>query len=292
MVCYAPLTAYYSKAVNPTGRRSLVFDVRKSHDGFPIKVPCGQCIGCRLARARSWAVRCMHEVRCFDVSSFVTLTYADCSLPTAGTLVKRDLQLFMKRLRKVRPVGLRFFACGEYGERTFRPHYHLLLFNTDFADKRFYKTSSTGFDLFKSDELRGLWPAGDNIIGGVTFESAAYVARYCLKKITGPEAEAHYAGREREFTVMSRRPGIGLSFFEKHGPEMYRHDSAIMSGREVALPRYYDTKFEAVDSVEYDRVKVDRRLRSQDHMEDQTLRRLRVREEFEERKSKLFVRET
>lgn len=175
-------------------------------------------------------------------SAFVTLTYDNDHLPAGGTLVKRDLQLFMKRLRKEYPPGLRFFACGEYGEISLRPHYHLLLLNQDFMDKRPVSRGSE-YTLYTSSLLSELWTAGSHVIGDVSFDSAAYVARYCTKKITGPKAAAHYNGREAEFLVMSRRPGIGSAYVEKYASEIYTHDNVIVNGVPASVPRFYDNKY-------------------------------------------------
>lgn len=292
MPCYGPLTGYYGKERHPvTGRRSLVFDKRQSFSGVPIVIPCGQCIGCKLERSRQWAMRCMHEKRMHVDSAFLTMTYDNKHLPEGASLVKRDLQLFMKRLRKVRPSGLRFYACGEYGETTFRPHYHVLLFNTSFPDRRYWKQAGDN-PLYASAELNGLWTNGDCLIGEVTFDSCAYVARYCTKVITGEKAEAHYAGREKEFTVMSRRPGIGFSYYEKHGKEAYRHDSVVVNGFEVGLPRYYDTKYELVDSERLEQLKKERRRRAKLHREDSTSARRKVIERFEYLKAETFRRKS
>lgn len=261
MPCYGPLTAYYGKDVSPNGKRPLVFDERKAHSGVPVRIPCGRCIGCKLERSRQWAVRCMHEKRMHSQSAFVTATYE--KLPEGGTLVKRDLQLFMKRLRKRRPAGLRFFACGEYGETTQRPHYHVLLLNTSFPDQKVYKKSAAGEQMYTSAELEEVWGNGLCVVAGVTFDSCAYVARYVTKKITGEQAAAHYGGRLPEFTVMSRRPGLGVSYLEKYGPEIYEHDSVVQGGREVAIPRFYDVKYAAVDSVRVEAVKKMRRIDAQ-----------------------------
>lgn len=246
MPCYGPLTAYRPRS--DSGDTRLVFDKRKGETGIPIKIPCGKCIGCKLEHSRRWAVRCMHEKRMHTDSCFVTLTYSDANLPPGGTLVKRDLQLFMKRLRKQFPVGVRFFACGEYGEKTNRPHYHLLLLNTDFADKRPVKSGSE-YTLFESKLLSMLWPMGHHALGSVTFDSCAYVARYVTKKITGPKAAAHYYGREPEFLVMSRRPGIGTAYLEKYKSEIFTHDNIIVNGVPQSVPRFYDNKYAALSDT-------------------------------------------
>ncbi|QCQ84618.1 replication initiator protein [Blackfly microvirus SF02] len=297
MVCYGTMRAYRPKAeaVALSGDRSLVFDKRKAHSGVAIEVPCGVCIGCQMSRRREWAIRCMHEMRMHSASAFVTLTYDDKSIPPGGSLSLYDLQCFMKRLRKVRPAGLRFFACGEYGETFRRPHYHLLLLNSDFSDKRFYKSSASGSALYTSAELTGLWPLGRSDIGAVTAGSAAYVAGYVLKKSESRD----YGDLAPEFRVMSRRPGLGSAWLDKFHPEAYKHDSAIMDGSEVGLPRFYDTKFELVDPVRnifgdskrLASLKRLRKVRARLNPDDLTQRRLRVREAVDLAKSKLFVRE-
>lgn len=258
--CDKPLIGFYGKTVNPaTGRRPIVFARKDSFSGVPIELPCGQCMGCKLERSRQWALRIVHEKRMHRESAFVTLTYSDDYLPEDGSLRLRDLQLFMKRLRKRREKGLRFFACGEYGTLLKRPHYHVLLLNTDFPDRRIWKRSRTGSALYVSAELCLLWTFGDHYIGDVSFASAAYVARYCTKKMTGDGAEEHYAGRKPEFTCMSRRPGIGMPWLEKYHPEAYRHDSAVKDGREVRLPAYYDSKYEDIDAERLAELKLRRR---------------------------------
>lgn len=221
MPCYAPIIAYYSKCVGDTGKRGIVFSKTAAHSGVPLRLPCGQCIGCRLERSRQWAVRCLHEKMIWEFNYFVTLTYSDKFLPAGLTLDKRALQLFMKRLRKHYGDGIRFYGCGEYGDRTKRPHYHLILFNCKLDGLRFYKHQADGSPLFYSETLEKLWPFGFNVVGEVTFESCAYVARYITKKIFGDKAEAHYGGRQPEFTVMSRRPGIGSAWFERYGKHAY-----------------------------------------------------------------------
>lgn len=213
-----------------------------------------------------------------SASCFLTLTYSDDNLPKGGTLVKRDLQLFMKRLRKAYGKGVRFYACGEYGEITGRPHYHLLLFNCEFLDKAFYKRAKRGESMYTSLVVSKLWPFGFNVIGDVTFDSCAYVARYLLQKRHGEASIKHYAGRAKEFCVMSRRPGIGMSWFSSYHAECYAHDSVIMNGREVRPPRYYDSKFEVVDSSRLAELKVKRRRRACLHRLDNTSARRRVRE--------------
>lgn len=271
MACNFPVTAWKSKTVNPSGRRSLVFKKDKAFSPVEYKVPCQMCAGCRMERARQWAIRCMHEKRLHGASAFLTLTYRNEALtylPNGrATLVKTELQQFMKRLRHERPSGLRFFACGEYGETTLRPHYHVLLLNTCFPDMKFHKMSDGGKKLFVSAELDGVWKLGNCLIGEVEFESCAYVAGYILKKqIAKTEeararAEKHYGGREVEFCTMSLRPGIGHGYYEKYQGEVCQHDSVVVRGMEVSVPKYYDVLRERHDARGLELAKRARRRR-------------------------------
>jgi hypothetical protein len=242
MPCYGPLTAYRPKAT--ANDKRLVFKKSDSETGIGIKVPCGKCSGCKLEKSRQWAVRCMHEKRLHTDSCFITLTYDDDNLPPGNTLVLAHYQNFLKRLRELYTgPGLRFFGCGEYGEKSLRAHYHLLLLNSDFTDKRLVKSGSE-YNLYASATLSKLWPMGNHALGDVNFHSAAYVARYCMKKIDGPKATAHYNGRLPEFITMSRRPGLGTGYFDKYQSEIINHDNIIVNGFASALPRFYDGKIE------------------------------------------------
>lgn len=237
--------------------------------------PCGQCIGCRLEKARQWAMRCMHEAQLHEECSFITLTYNNESLPyyevngkLVPTLCKEDFQRFMKRLRKkITPREVRYYACGEYGDRLGRPHYHAILFGYDFEDKNvlhqgavrsFKKTfqkSIVDNTLYTSETLEKVWGFGFVTIGEVTFESAGYVARYCTKKITGKRAIAHYKGKEPEFALMSRMPGIGKEWFEKYQTDVYPKDFVTLRGIKMQPPRYYDDLLEKQSQNIYNRVK-------------------------------------
>nr|QJB20880.1 MAG: replication initiator protein [Microvirus sp.] len=294
MPCYSPLTAYYTADKGVSGKRGITFDRNASLSGEPLRLPCGQCIGCRLDRSLQWAVRCMHEKQLHERSAFVTLTYDNDHLPEGGTLVKRDCQLFMKRLRKVFGVGIRFYMGGEYGAKSLRPHYHYLFFNIDFDDKKYYAQAKRGERLYTSKMLTELWPYGFNVIGDVTLESCAYVARYVVDKITGERADAHYrvvtedgvvVDRSPEFNLMSRRPGIASEWYERYGVHSHRAgDFAVMEGKRVRMPRFYDTRYEVVDSDGLEVLKKRRRRNASRHRADNTPDRRRVREQVAIRK--------
>lgn len=291
MPCYYPVTAYRGKDVGSSGKRPLVFSPLQAFSGVPIKIPCYQCVGCRLDRSAQWAVRCEHENRMHESSFFLTLTYDDENLPYGGTLVKSDLSLFCKRLHnrllRRRGLGIRYYGCGEYGEKTNRPHYHVCVFGYSPDDKELYVSARNGREaLYTSAEVFSLWPQGAAILGAVTFDSAAYCARYIMKKIVGPDAWQMYQrfdystgeiiDMEPEFTVMSRRPGIGRAWFDSFGKHAFQLDSVVMKGREMKPPRYYDGLYEVIDSAHLEALKVVRRRKARIAMKGNTSRERRM----------------
>lgn len=279
MACYHPLPGWYGKTRNEkTGRRPIVFNFNEGFKDRPLPIPCGKCIGCKLERARQWAVRCMHEASLYESNCFVTLTYSDEKMPPDGSLNPRDFVLFMKRLRKRYDHGVRFFQCGEYGENTKRPHHHCLLFNMDFLDKRLLRGGATATPLYRSDELDELWGLGHANIGTATFESAGYIARYTLKKVVGPEASDWYQGKVPEYLTMSRRPGVGSAWLKEFFRDVYPSDELIVNGK-VSMPtRFYDDMAMKLDKRMLERVKRKRRARGKVNP-DGTGKRLLVREE-------------
>lgn len=226
MACYHRILAYRGE--------DGVVRFHKQKGGEAIELPCGQCVGCRLQRARDWAVRCVHESQLHDQNSYITLTYDDLHVPDGHSLRYSDFQSFMRRLRlhvrredrklKRTPRRVRFFMSGEYGDDKSRPHFHALLFGYDFPEQ-VVCAKKGGHELFRSPLLERLWPFGFSSIGRVTFESAAYVARYVMKKVTGDLARDHYRvvdpatgeiiDRVPEFCHMSLKPGIGGPWLDR-----------------------------------------------------------------------------
>lgn len=246
MACYAPLRAWRGK-VQPSGKRSVVFRRSEAALPVPLDLPCGQCIGCRLERSRQWAIRCLHESQLHEESCFVTLTYSDESLPVGGSLPVYkggDFQLFMKRLRKRVGKPIRFFACGEYGELLQRPHFHACLFGWSPEDKQVFSKSGAGHRLYKSELLDLVWQKGHTWVGDVTFESAAYVARYVLKKVTGDAKAEHYGGKVPEHVSMSRKPGLAAGWYEKFKSDVFPSDECVVRGLPLKPPKFYDKLFE------------------------------------------------
>lgn len=264
---------------------------------MPVSVPCGQCIGCRLERSRQWAVRCMHESKLHEENCFITLTYDNEHLPKHGSLNLDDFQKFMKRLRKhFYPKKIRFFHCGEYGEKKGRPHYHACLFGVDFNDKNLYNTTE-GKTYKSSDTLSKLWPFGKHVIGDVTFESAAYVARYITKKVTGEKALEHYtdidmttgevlAERKPEYVTMSRKKGIGYNWYKKFKDDVFPSDEMIVRGKITKPPKYYDGLFEIDCPEQARKIKIDRQEKAKKRQAENTPARLSVREFVTEAKFK------
>lgn len=259
MPCYTPLSAYRTR--DDKLEYNITFNPENPNIIYPQQLPCGQCIGCRLTRSRNWAVRCMHEAQMNEKNCFLTITYNEENLPEGGTLNHEHFQLFMKRLRKKFPSSIygkiRYYMCGEYGENLGRPHYHACIFNFDFTDKIHWRTTKAGNKLYTSETLNKLWQGkGYCIIGDVTFESAAYVARYITKKMTGPKADEYYSGRKPEYNISSN--GIGKSWIEKYHKDVYPHDEMIMRGKKFKPARYYDKYYEKKFPNEFLDIKQDR----------------------------------
>lgn len=323
MPCYHPLLAVKVGVREDTGKTCLRFlkgveyKAERHTDDSIIPIPCGQCIGCRLERSRQWAVRCVLESSLYDSNCFITLTFNDVSLNKLNSLDPPGdsrFQLFLKRLRRkfcTPPKGLdgesrkiwmerhkiRFFHCGEYGELLQRPHHHACLFNFDFPDKVLWSVRD-GVRLYRSEILESLWSDpitgeryGFCTIGDVTFESAAYVARYVTKKITGKKADGHYDGRVPEYVTMSRRPGIAKEWFDKYkDTDVYRRDIVVVrDGIECRPPKYFDKKFDEIDSDRYILLK-EKRIERAKNNPDNRSERLAVREKVKLSKVKQLKR--
>lgn len=247
--------------------------------------PCGQCIGCRLDRARSWALRCVHESQLHEQNSFITLTYRNENLPSDCSINQRALQLFFKRMRKYYGnESFRYYACGEYGDRFSRPHYHVCLFGIDFDDKEGiykanYRWHKNHFqkgvfnDLYTSPSLEKIWGNGFVTVGELSLESAGYVARYCMKKITGKKAKSHYGNRVPEFALMSRKPGIGGKWFEKYSNDVYPKDFTTINGQRIKPPKYYDSLLEKLNPQMFKQLKEEREKRRLEKVTENEKRR-------------------
>lgn len=285
MPCSNPRPAVYSSSyVTGESKYKFYSALQKIHRGGDSLskgvslMPCGQCLYCRVNQSRQTAVRCMHEASLYSSNSFVTFTFDNESLKKMcpdGSISVKHMQDFMKRLREADarlreksglPVrNIRHLYCGEYGGNTNRPHYHALLFNCDFPDKKLYKKRRLA-SYYNSDFLHSLWPYGYCVIGDVEYASAAYCGRYVTKKITGKKSFDHYQGRQPEFARMSNKPGLGYDWLIQNFKDVYPSDEIVMTNSERAFkmrpPRYYDKILEKLDPEMYLMVKEKRLQRS------------------------------
>lgn len=291
MPCYHPISAWQLLNVKTAnGKPTISFKnpfAKPSASRVGIQVPCGLCLGCALEKSRQWAVRCVHESQLHDDSSFITLTYDPEYLPDYGSLVKEHFVLFMKRFRKsIEPIKIRFFMCGEYGEKNSRPHYHALIFGFGFPDRKLM-SERNGVRLYTSEHLTKLWPYGFSTCGDISMESAAYVARYCLKKVQAREDKTemdaeNWSGQIPEYNNMSRggRNGKGLAYnwYVQFKSDVFPCDNVVVKGKVGKPPRYYDKQFEFDNLDLFNKIKADRKSKALENAADNTAARLKVKE--------------
>lgn len=289
MACFYPLKAFQ----NVSG----AIQFHDHGDCRPISLPCGQCIGCRIARSKTWAMRCVHEASLHPDNCFITLTYAPEYLPFDTSLRHRDYQLFMKRLReRLKPRKIKFYQCGEYGDQNGRPHYHAIIFNYNFPDWDYLFDTDSGEPVFTSASLESIWGLGFVTIGTVTFASAAYIARYCMKKINGKLADVinektglkvyerfHSQTGEivtvmPEYQTMSRRPAIGVDWIAAYTTDVYPKDFTTINGSRMCPPRAYDRYLKKVDPAMYEDIKQRRIMTAVTLADDNTEQRLLAKE--------------
>ena len=297
MACYRPLDAWWSRERNENGNYYLVFNPTKGFLDKHLKVPCGQCIGCRLANSVQWATRMMHEAQENENNHFITLTYDNENLPKDGSLCKKHMQDFHKRLRdKFKNHKIKMFYCGEYGDKSERPHYHGIYYNLPLDDLELHTTIG-GNKLYTSKTIERLWGQGFTPIGNVTFESSAYVARYITKKLKGKgkfDKEFKNINLEtgeltciHEYANASQK--LGISWLEKYHTDVYPSDFVLINGRKCRPPKAYDLWYEKHFPKEYAKVKA-KRINSFEQYEDNNTReRLAIREEVQQRKLDEFA---
>lgn len=323
MACTNPHLAY-KFGVTENGKQRLIF---KRPDGFIItdentqQIPCGKCISCKLSYAKEWALRICHEIAFTEFNSFVTLTYNDENLPKDKSVHKYEVQNFVKRLRKYLQtkygsviagydkngkakysptVPIKVFYCGEYGSKRDRPHYHVIIMGYDFTDKYYSRTSPAGHVLWESDILNTLWTKGFANIGEVTYESAAYVARYCMKKVKDKKSyefvESYdkdtgellkIGNLEPEFIGMSK--GIGKKWYEIFRTDTEK-DYITQNGFKHKIPRYYDKLAERNNAEELEKRKEERQKKAIDNKDEYAKRRQLAKNEVKKAQAKMLVR--
>ena len=246
-----------------------IYDKYKNKSNF-IYIPCGKCLACRINKANDWATRCYIEAKQWKNNCFVTLSYNDKHLPYFKSLNRRDLQLFFKKLRKhhkgIEPrmyqgkieYPIRYFACGEYGDKTLRPHYHIGIFNWIPDDLKLFKFNKIKQPLYRSNTVEKLWGKGFIIIGALTLESSAYIARYTQKKIYNKHTEIiRSLGRDQEYVVTSRRGGIGLNIlYDEDEFKKMRNNFGILIKQNGELkikniPETIRRKWREIDQLDY-----------------------------------------
>lgn len=244
MACYHPMPAVRLE----NGEVSM--HSRDRERGTPLQLPCGSCIGCRADLKLAWSVRCQHEAQCHEESCVLTLTYDEDHLPTLAQLQPRHLQLFLKKLRKhYHGRKLRFFAVGEYGDTTARPHYHMLVYGLWPVDAERFG------EYFKSATIDQIWSYGHVTIDRLTPQSCSYVAGYSLKKIKQRDRRdpvelidpvtGECVPYQPPFLRMSNRPGIGALWFAKYGNDLKR-GYLPHGGKRLRMPRYYAEKLKKI----------------------------------------------
>lgn len=202
-----------------------------------LSVPCGHCMGCRIARTREWTIRLLHESEFWEDTLFITLTYRDDDLPENNSLCPRDLTLFFKRLRK--DLGnrkIKYYACGEYGDLFGRPHFHAIVFGLSANDKELIEQN---------------WTKGFVKIGSVTYDSCRYVCGYVQKKLYGKGAKEYEdRGLIAPFSRMSKH--LGESYVDKYYNKLWNQETVTVRGVPMGLPRYYQKKMDYDPFLRYD----------------------------------------
>lgn len=203
-----------------------------------LEVPCGKCIACKIRKSREWALRVVHELGYWEKSCFVTLTYANEHLVENASTSKTEFRLFLKRLRKKlsqQKRSMKIYGCSEYGDQTFRPHYHLILFGVGMDEKNLIEEAWTS----KNPDTGITHTLGMVHVGSVTFDSARYVAQYIDKKYTGNLADTTYTQKGREPPTQFASQGIGKQFCIDNAQTLREDRQTTLQGVPVGLPRYY-----------------------------------------------------
>lgn len=288
MPCAEPLRGYISAA----GGRVKFF---KSTDPEfwiepyqGLEIPCGYCILCRAEQARQWAVRISHEAQMHEENSFLTLTYDDQHLPPNGGLRYSDLQKFWKRLRKkYGKQSLRYYAVGEYGDRSLRPHYHAIVFGKAFTEGKIPVTD----ELWTTAALERDWGLGQVRVGNVTLGTASYCASYVTKKLAQkqkyvqPDEETgELIALEQPRAMMSKN--IAREWWNKWGAFATAHDFVVIEGKKMKPPKAYDRWLGAQDERKLREIKERRIEKAEKIGKEQRRARARNAHAHAKRKSK------
>lgn len=259
MACLTPRTVGFKD-----DGKTIAWSQKHYNKQYPtFQLPCGKCIQCRLDYSRSWAIRCVHESKMYENNSFVTLTYSDEHLKSPK-LQYSDFQKFTKRLRDniyqnflkaygkhnwsllsksekkqvYDPYKISLFVTGEYGDKTKRPHWHALIFNWQPTDIKYKYSNHNNDKIYSSQILTDLWSNGTAELGSVTFQSAAYCARYAAKKLVHGQDQDH---DYHPISKKSSHQAIGKKWLEKYWPDVFNYGKIILpNGQTAPIPRYYE----------------------------------------------------
>lgn len=211
--------------------------------GAYMEISCGQCRACLVNRRERWVCRLLLEHAVASSASFINLTYSDTHLPEGGILAKRDIQLFLKRLRKRSGLKIRYFICGEYGLKNSRPHYHGVLFGL----------SEAGAERL----VHETWKNGFVVVGDVTLSSIRYVCKYMFKGQGNPD----------QWALMSTDPGLGYPGLTKVAKALMASGIDVIpthlriSGRRFPLDRWARSNLSELTGVPLDVYSPGRNLR-------------------------------
>lgn len=207
----------------------------KKHSAYP----CGRCAPCLKHRRRTWAHRITLEALSHSSSAFITLTYSDEYLPKGGSLAPEETRDWLKRIRTaVSPHKLRYYLVGEYGDQTWRPHYHVALFGYPICAHGMSRYNRERESCCKAcDLVRDTWGRGNIYSGSLGTKSAQYIAGYVTKKMTRfDDPRLQYRMLELgvnlhpEFCRMSLKPGLGADYLHELASTIMEFDLAEMQG--------------------------------------------------------------
>lgn len=306
MACLSPLLAWRKDG-------KIVFELKyeTDHKRKPFPIACGKCVGCRVTYARNWAIRILHEAHTFEYDKnlpcwFITLTFNQESLDQRErkwSVDVKEFQKFMKRLRHHQKEKIKYFHCGEYGEKNDRPHYHAIIFGLKL--KNLKQVTFGKNPLYIDKLLEKEWPQGFHRIGQVNYTTASYVARYVMKKV---KAEASNIKIDENgeihkiddvYCTMSRGKGLGYHWLLKHFNDVYPHDYVVHDGQQFKPPRYYDEllrnpKFPLYNIELYNSIKEKRRINQQnppDYWDDKIMLRWQQKQDHALNKLKHQIRD-
>lgn len=286
MACYRPFSGFRTSG----GDVVFVDNLRRNDVVCTLDLPCGRCIGCFSRRSQDWGMRGMHEAKMHKVNCAPTVTYDDAHVPYRGMINYPDMQKALKLLRYYTKQSPRYMIGNEYGEVNGRPHAHWALFGWQPDDLKYWRKSESGAKLYRSQWFEEkIWPWGHVEIGEVTQETVQYIAKYCIKRVYGDAAEAHYRRQDPvtgefyqlppESMHVSTKPAIGRTWYEKFGAgDVAPWDYVVADGKEFKPPRYYDKLLRRSDPDRYEEMQWERVVDARTRVADSTPERLATRE--------------